>query len=105
MSDPTFHELLSDLPRAIWFPAPPNELPRCFQGSPEEMIREMIVGATRKNLGTHESIDLLLRDLSQKRRVHISIPDASHPESERAAIFVAALIVAQVARPMPTPPS
>jgi len=75
----------------------PTELPSCYQGSPLEMV-EAMAKEMHPGLSPEEAIDRLLRTLLESRRIQIQLPEGT--AEQRAAFFVAALLVCGIARPM-----
>lgn len=90
---------LTSLPTAIWLPA--RSLPRCYQGTPFQMVSEM-ADEINPGLGVPEAIELLLLELESNKRVFIRLPDDEVSDEMRAAFFVAALLITGVAKPMPS---
>lgn len=98
---------LGELPTAIWMPtACFRSLPCCYNGTPLQMVEQMAAEMGPK-LSVHDTIDLLIEFLSSQRDVNIHLP-AEEPEEEelmpeymRATFFIAILLDAGVAEPMP----
>lgn len=92
---------LDSIPRTITFRTGLDGLPHCYHGTPLEMVEQMAKEMNR-SLGVHEAIDLLLQLLEEAYELQLEIPGADIPESERAAIFIAALIHCHVAQAVAT---
>jgi hypothetical protein len=96
---------LEELPSAIWMPtACFAKLPSCYNGSPLEMVEQM-AKEMGPQLGVHDTIDLLIEYLSDQRDIRVHLPSEEGgdvlPEEVRAGLFVAILLDAGVAQPMP----
>lgn len=96
----TAEEPAVPLPSAIWMDGGEGFLPDCYHGTPLEMVREM--GAEMAHdIGVHEVIDFLLLVFEDTGQGHIRIPDENESEEVRSQCFIAALLGARIAKPMP----
>lgn len=90
---------LDGIPKTIWVSTGSDGLPRCYHGSPIEMVQQM-AKEMHPDVGVHDAIDLIIEMVRESHALHLEIPGAEIPESDRAAIFVAALVFCHVARPL-----
>lgn len=92
------HRALSELPRAIWVPPLRPGLPSCYQGSPLDMVHEM-VGEIGGHLDVHDVIDLLLSELDDGG-IQLDVP-RDGDEATRAHFFITGLLQEHIAKEMP----